>query len=85
MTPTGVVWDLGNVLIDWDPHAAIAAGVGAEEARRFLDTFDFRAWNHGPDSGGVVGGRRGLARRRAPAVVGARSRLPAALRRLAAR
>ena len=51
-TPTGVVWDLGNVLIDWDPHAAIAAGVGAEEARRFLDTFDFRAWNHGPDSGG---------------------------------
>ncbi len=51
-TPAGVVWDLGNVLIDWDPFAAIAAGVGEVEARRFLDAFDFRAWNHGPDSGG---------------------------------
>ncbi len=52
--PAGVVLDLGNVIVDWDPHAAIAAGVGAEEASRFLaaDDFDFRAWNHGPDSGG---------------------------------
>jgi 2-haloacid dehalogenase len=50
----GVVWDLGNVLIDWDPYAAIAAGVGPVEARRFLaaDDFDFMAFNHGPDSGG---------------------------------
>ena len=48
----GVVWDLGNVLIDWDPTAAIAAGVGDGEARRFLASFDFREWNHGPDSGG---------------------------------
>ena len=53
MTPTGVVWDLGNVLIDWDPLAAIAAGVGEDEARRFLAAFDFREWNHGPDSGGT--------------------------------
>ena len=51
--PSGVVFDLGNVLIDWQPHAAIAAGVGADEARRFLeaDDFDFMAYNHGPDSG----------------------------------
>src|SRR6476620_8662367 len=51
--PRGVVWDLGNVLIDWDPYAAIAAGVGPVEARRFLDAddFDFMAYNHGPDSG----------------------------------
>lgn len=50
----GVIFDLGNVLIDWQPHAAIAAGVGEEEARRFLaaDDFDFMAFNHGPDSGG---------------------------------
>jgi 2-haloacid dehalogenase len=43
------------VLIDWDPLAAIAAGVGLDEARRFLDAadFDFMAWNHGPDSGGT--------------------------------
>lgn len=51
--PQGVVWDLGNVLIDWDPFAAIAAGVGEDEARAFLTSFDFRAWNHGPDSGGT--------------------------------
>ncbi|MCW2766616.1 MAG: HAD-superfamily hydrolase, subfamily variant 3 [Nocardioides sp.] len=49
----GVVFDLGNVLIDWSPYAAIAAGVGPDEARRFLaaDDFDFMAFNHGPDSG----------------------------------
>ena len=52
-SPLGVVFDLGNVLIDWDPYAAIAAGVGPAEARRFLeaDDFDFMAYNHGPDSG----------------------------------
>jgi len=49
----GVVWDLGNVLVDWDASRAIAAGVGEAEAARFLaaDDFDFRAYNHGPDSG----------------------------------
>jgi 2-haloacid dehalogenase len=53
LVPLGLVWDLGNVLIDWQPYAAVAAGVGPEEARRFLvaDDFDFLAYNHGPDSG----------------------------------
>ena len=53
LAPAAVVLDLGNVLIDWDPYPAIAAGVGPDEARRFLDAadFDFMAWNHGPDSG----------------------------------
>ncbi len=48
-----VVLDLGNVVITWDPHPAIAAGVGAGEASRFLaaDDFDFWAWNHLLDSG----------------------------------
>ncbi|MDT7801517.1 MAG: 2-haloacid dehalogenase [Actinomycetota bacterium] len=52
-TPKGVIWDFGNVLIDWQPHAAIAAGVGEDEATRFLvaDDFDFSAYNLGPDSG----------------------------------
>jgi len=52
--PSGVVWDLGNVLIDWQPAYAVAAGVGEEEAARFLaaDDFDFLAWNHVQDSGG---------------------------------
>ena len=49
----GVVFDLGNVVIDWQPEAAIAEGVGLDEAERFLmaHDFDFAAWNHGPDSG----------------------------------
>jgi 2-haloacid dehalogenase len=48
-----VVFDLGNVLIEWDPHPAIAAGVGADEASRFLTAtdFDFGSWNHQQDSG----------------------------------
>lgn len=52
--PQGVVFDLGNVLIDWDPYAAIAAGVGPDEARRFLEAedFDFMAWNLVQDAGG---------------------------------
>ncbi|MBM9459757.1 HAD family phosphatase [Nocardioides sp. zg-536] len=48
---TGVVWDLGNVLIEWEPVRAIAAGVGEEQARRFLAEFDFAAWNHSCDAG----------------------------------
>ena len=52
-TPAGVIWDLGNVLIDWAPHAAVAAGMGDAEARRFLaaDDFDFMAFNHTLDAG----------------------------------
>ncbi|MDZ5621392.1 HAD family phosphatase [Nocardioides sp. HM23] len=48
---TGVVWDLGNVLIDWDPRAAVAAGMGDVEADRFFDGFDFAAWNQSCDAG----------------------------------
>ena len=48
-----VVFDVGNVLISWDPHPAIAKAVGAEQASRFLsdDEFDFMAWNREQDAG----------------------------------
>ncbi len=51
----GIVWDLGNVLIRWEPAAAIAAALGEEEARRFLgaEDFDFFALNHRQDAGGT--------------------------------
>src|SRR3954447_2031111 len=51
--PAAVVFDLGNVLIRWDPYPALAAGVGPEEASRFLtaEDFDFAAWNHNQDAG----------------------------------
>jgi 2-haloacid dehalogenase len=50
----GVIWDIGNVLILWDARPAIVAGVGPEEAERFLsaEDFDFMAWNHLQDAGG---------------------------------
>jgi 2-haloacid dehalogenase len=48
-----VVFDLGNVLIAWDPHPAIARGVGQEQATRFLadEAFGFPAWNYRQDAG----------------------------------
>lgn len=51
--PSGVVLDLGNVVVDWDPFHAVAAGVGAREAAAFLASteIDFRAVNHQADAG----------------------------------
>jgi len=48
-----VIFDLGGVLITWDPHPAIARTVGQELARRFLDDedFDFLGWNRHQDAG----------------------------------
>ena len=48
-----VVFDLGNVLIRWDPVPAIAAAVGADRAAAFVadPDFDFAAWNHANDAG----------------------------------
>jgi 2-haloacid dehalogenase len=52
-TTDAVVFDIGNVLIRWDPHPAVAAAVGDAEATRFLAAtdFDFAAWNHAQDAG----------------------------------
>lgn len=48
-----MVLDLGDVLIRWRPEEAVAAGMGAEEAARFLaaEDLDFRAYNHQQDLG----------------------------------
>lgn len=52
-TPCGVVWDLGNVLIDWQPERAVAEGLGSEESRRFFGAadLDFHDWNRRLDAG----------------------------------
>jgi len=67
-TPKGVIWDLGNVLIDWSPHAAVAAGLGDDEARRFLaaEDFDFMAFNHELDAGATWAEREAELRRTHP-------------------
>ena len=85
--PTAVVFDLGNVLIDWDPRPAIAAGVGAERTTALFaaDDFDFGVWNHQLDSGMGNRGGGGSGRSRLPSLASARRRLPRALPALPAR
>ncbi len=50
---TTVVFDLGGVVVIWDPVPAVAAVVGQERAERFVHgtDFDFAAWNHAQDAG----------------------------------
>lgn len=50
---TTVVFDLGGVVVRWDPVPAIAAAVGQQRAERFVHggDFDFAAWNHAQDAG----------------------------------
>ena len=47
------VFDLGGVVVVWDPVPAVAAVVGEERARRFVhgEEFDFATWNHAQDAG----------------------------------
>jgi 2-haloacid dehalogenase len=48
-----VVFDLGGVVVEWDPVPAVAAAVGQERAERFVHggEFDFAAWNQAQDAG----------------------------------
>ena len=50
---TTVVFDLGGVVVLWDPVPAIAAVVGHTRAEQFVhgSEFDFAVWNHAQDSG----------------------------------
>jgi 2-haloacid dehalogenase len=52
-TVRAVIFDLGNVLITWNPHRAIAKVVGEEQATLFLgdEDFAFMDWNHQQDAG----------------------------------
>lgn len=50
---TTAVFDLGGVVVVWDPVPAVAAAVGQERAQRFVHggKFDFGAWNYAQDAG----------------------------------
>jgi 2-haloacid dehalogenase len=50
---TTVVFDLGGVVVFWDPVPAVAAVVGQERAENFVHGgyFDFGAWNYAQDAG----------------------------------
>jgi 2-haloacid dehalogenase len=68
-----VVFDLGGVLISWDPHLAIAKAVGQDQATRFLadEAFDFMGWNYQQDAGRSWDGGEDAAVTRHPHWAGA--------------
>ena len=51
-TITAVVFDLGGVLIDWDPRYLYRKLMAEEEIEAFLGEIGFREWNHAQDAGG---------------------------------
>jgi 2-haloacid dehalogenase len=46
-----VVFDLGGVLVDWDPRYLYEQLLPAHEVDDFLDEVDFAAWNREQDAG----------------------------------
>lgn len=50
---TTAVFDLGGVVVLWDPVPAVASVVGQERAERFIHggDFDWATWNHAQDAG----------------------------------
>jgi 2-haloacid dehalogenase len=49
---TAVVFDLGGVLIDWDPRYLYRKLMPEEEIEPFLEEIGFREWNRAMDAGG---------------------------------
>jgi 2-haloacid dehalogenase len=49
---TAVVFDLGGVLIDWDPRYLYRQLMAEDEIEPFLDEIGFREWNLAQDAGG---------------------------------
>jgi 2-haloacid dehalogenase len=50
-TPTSVVFDLGGVLVDWDPRHLYRRLMPEDEIDGFLDEVGFAAWNLQQDAG----------------------------------
>lgn len=55
MRPTCVVFDLGGVLVDWDPRHLYRRLLPDDDAvEAFLAEIGFDAWNHAMDAGGAT-------------------------------
>ena len=48
---TTAVFDLGGVVLRWDPHAAYATAAGREEIDRFMAEVEWPDWNRSLDGG----------------------------------
>jgi 2-haloacid dehalogenase len=52
LTPNAVVFDVGNVLYGWDPHAFLVRQIADDEQRlRFIEEADFFGWHETLDAG----------------------------------
>lgn len=51
MTVEAVVFDLGNVLVRWDPYLPFVGRMGRAEVDALFDEIDFPTINHGLDAG----------------------------------
>ncbi|OAN96159.1 HAD family hydrolase [Sulfitobacter geojensis] len=51
MTPQAVVFDIGNVLIEWQPERFFDSVIGADRRRAMFATVDLHAMNDRVDSG----------------------------------
>jgi 2-haloacid dehalogenase len=46
-----VVFDIGNVLLKWDPARAFIGVLEPAHVKTFMDEIDFASWNHAQDTG----------------------------------
>ena len=51
MTPQAVIFDIGNVLIEWQPERFYDAEIGVERRRALFDAIDLHAVNERVDKG----------------------------------
>lgn len=51
MTRRTAIFDLGGVVLVWDPVRAFIAEVDRDQARRLMSDVDFPTWNHRNDAG----------------------------------
>ena len=51
MTVDAVVFDLGNVLVRWDPYLPFVGHMERAEVEEFFDEIDFPTFNHRLDAG----------------------------------
>lgn len=56
-----VIFDLGGVVLQWEPRRAYEQVLAPERVAEFMDRIDFSAWNHRHDAGqAFANGERGL-------------------------
>lgn len=64
--PEAVVFDLGNVLVRWDPYGPYEGRMDRSDVEAFFDEIDFLAFNHRQDAGRSWHAARAEVRERFP-------------------